>query len=106
MPMHFKIKWSYYTQYSYLLVVKLHQEVLSYLTLLIVDGEQVVYNRIYGQSPLSVAYFNGLECSADAISLFDNCTANVTSDESCYSTEYVVRCFNDSTGIVIYCYLL
>ena len=70
---------------------------------LIIDGEQVMYDIIYGQSPLSVTYFNELVCPTDIdiTSLFDNCTTNRISNDSCYSTDYVVRCFNDSTGIIV-----
>ena len=63
-----------------------------------------MYDSIHRQSPLSVTYFNGLVCPTDIdiTSLFDNCTTNRISNDSCYSTDYIVRCFDDSTGIISY----
>ena len=64
-----------------------------------VVGEKVMYDPlVHGESALNVIYLNNFQCPDDATSL-DNCTADLATSESCYSQQYVIRCFEGNVDI-------
>ena len=56
---------------------------------------------VHGESALNVIYLNNFQCPDDATSL-DNCTADLATSESCYSQQYVIRCFEGNVDIEYY----
>lgn len=63
------------------------------------DGEQLLYDvNAHGENPLNVLYYNDVQCPDNATSLDDCTSEGPVDDESCYSTAYVLRCFNMTQG--------
>ena len=57
---------------------------------------------VHGESALNVIYLNNFQCPDNATSL-DDCTTYITYNQSCYSQEYVITCFN---GINVICNIM
>ena len=58
---------------------------------------------VHGESALNVIYFNNFQCPDNATSL-DDCTVDLATIESCYSQQYVIRCFDGNVDNE--CYVL
>ena len=67
----------------------------------IIVGEKVMYDPlVHGESALNVIYLNNFQCPDNTTSL-DDCTADLAFSESCYSQQYVTRCFDGEEDICI-----